>query len=82
MWASSGTRGPWRQVDVDHIEEEIDLTLRTQRHRTKSEGHEERDVTAVNVAAHRVENLIHDRRIALASQQGSQARDEGPREFL
>lgn len=62
-----------RQTDLDHIEEEIDLVLRKQRQRAKSEGDEQRDVAAVNVAAHRLENLIHDRRIALASQQGGQA---------
>lgn len=69
----SRIRTAGRQTDLDHIEEEIDLVLRRQRKRAKSEGHEERDVTAVNVAAHRLENLIHDRRIALASQQGGQA---------
>lgn len=66
-------RAAGRQTDLDQIEEEIDLVLRTQRHRAKSGGHEEHDITAVNVAAHRLENLIHDRRIALASQQGGQA---------
>lgn len=66
-------RAAGRQADLDHIEEEIDLMLRTQRHRARSQGGEEGDVTAINVAAHRLENLIHDRRIALASQQGGQA---------
>lgn len=69
----SRIRTAGRQTELDHIEEEIDLVLRKQRQRAKSEGHEERDVTAVNVVAHRLENLIHDRRIALASQQGGQA---------
>lgn len=66
-------RAAGRQMDLDHIEEEIDVVLHKQRQRAKSEGHEQRDVTAVNVAAHRLENLIHDRRISLASQQGGQA---------
>lgn len=66
-------RAAARQTDLDHIEEKIDLVLRKQRQRAKSEGDEQRDVTAVNVAAHRLENLIHDRRVALASQQGGQA---------
>lgn len=66
-------RAAGRQTDLDHIEEEIDLVLCKQRQQAKSEGHEQRDVTAINVAAHRLENLIHDRRIALASQQGAQA---------
>ncbi|QQO37225.1 hypothetical protein JJC00_17400 [Bradyrhizobium diazoefficiens] len=38
-----------------------------------SEIKRERDVTAVNAAALCLENLIHDRRIALASRQGGQA---------
>lgn len=61
-----------RQTELDQIEEEIDVVLRRQRQRARSEGHEARDVTAVNVAAHRLENVIHDRRIALASQQRGQ----------
>lgn len=55
--------------ELDEIEHEIDRVLRTQRNRAVADDHAERDVTAVNVAAHRLENLIHDRRIHLASQQ-------------
>ena len=37
-------------------------------------GEEEtRDVVALNVAAHRLENLIHDRRLLLAAQQEGSA---------
>jgi TRAP-type uncharacterized transport system substrate-binding protein len=56
-------------ADLDQIEVEIDRVLRAQRSRV--EDNEQREVTAVNVAAHRLENLIHDRRIALASQQAA-----------
>ncbi|MBR0693330.1 TAXI family TRAP transporter solute-binding subunit [Bradyrhizobium lablabi] len=55
--------------ELDEIEHEIDRVLRTQRSRPTADDSAERDVTAVNVAAHRLENLIHDRRAHLASQQ-------------
>ncbi|MFB9264847.1 TAXI family TRAP transporter solute-binding subunit [Bradyrhizobium erythrophlei] len=58
-----------RASELDEIECEIDRVLRAQRSRAVEGDRAERDVTAVNVAAHRLENLIHDRRIHLASQQ-------------
>jgi TRAP-type uncharacterized transport system substrate-binding protein len=51
--------------ELEQIEREIDRLLRSQRNRSTSG---ESDVTAVNVAAHRLENLIHDRRRCLATQ--------------
>ncbi|WP_347952061.1 TAXI family TRAP transporter solute-binding subunit [Bradyrhizobium sp. CER78] len=54
--------------DLDEIECEIDRLLRTQRSRAIAG---DRTVTAVNIAAHRLENLIHDRRVHLAAQQVS-----------
>ncbi|KWV60429.1 C4-dicarboxylate ABC transporter substrate-binding protein [Bradyrhizobium macuxiense] len=54
--------------DLDEIEREIDRLLRNQRSRAIAGNRDEHDVTAVNVAAHRLENLIHDRRILLATQ--------------
>ena len=54
-------------TELDEIEGEIDRLLQGQR---KREASGEKEVAvALNVAAHRLENLIHDRRIALAAQQ-------------
>nr|QIG97204.1 C4-dicarboxylate ABC transporter substrate-binding protein [Bradyrhizobium sp. 6(2017)] len=55
--------------ELEAIEREIDQVLRTQRKQPVGDDQAERAVTAVNVAAHRLENLIHDRRAHLASQQ-------------
>src|SRR5262249_55599133 len=57
-------------ADLDEIEREIDRVLLAQRKRESIGEEGVRDVVALNVAAHRLENLIHDRRIALASQHG------------
>jgi TRAP-type uncharacterized transport system substrate-binding protein len=56
-------------AELEEIEREIDQVLRVQRSQPVDDEKAERAVTAVNVAAHRLENLIHDRRIHLASQQ-------------
>ncbi|WP_229199603.1 TAXI family TRAP transporter solute-binding subunit [Bradyrhizobium acaciae] len=61
-----------REAELEEIEREIDQVLRTQREQPVADDKAERAVTAVNVAAHRLENLIHDRRIHLASQQPGQ----------
>jgi hypothetical protein len=50
--------------------------LQTQRVKQANGEEETRDAIALNVAAHRLENLIHDRRLALAPQQGSNAREQ------
>jgi TRAP-type uncharacterized transport system substrate-binding protein len=57
------------EAELDEIEREIDRVLQTQRVRQAAGEEEARDVIALNVAAHRLENLIHDRRLMLASQQ-------------
>lgn len=51
------------------IEDETDRVLLAQRLRRASGEQEARDVVALNVAAHQLENLIHDRRLLLGSQQ-------------
>jgi hypothetical protein len=56
-------------MELDEIEREIDRVLLAQRLKEASGDEETRDVVALNVAAHRLENLIHDRRLALAAQQ-------------
>jgi TRAP-type uncharacterized transport system substrate-binding protein len=54
------------EAELSDIEEEIDNILRTQR--AKSAGGDENavDDATLNVAAHRLESLIHDRRTMLA----------------
>jgi hypothetical protein len=50
------------------IEDQIDEVLRAQRVGSLADDEEAVDnTTALNVAAHRLENLIHDRRAALAA---------------
>jgi TRAP-type uncharacterized transport system substrate-binding protein len=55
-------------AELDEIEREIDRLLLAQRKKEAVGDEGVRDVVAVNVAAHRLENLIHDRRLALAPQ--------------
>jgi len=59
--------------ELDEIERQIDRVLETQRSNPVKGDQDAQDVTALNVAAHRLENLIHDRRSALASQHGNPA---------
>jgi TRAP-type uncharacterized transport system substrate-binding protein len=63
-------------AELDELEREIDRVLLAQRKQETFGEEGVRDVVALNVAAHRLENLIHDRRIALAAQQGSKPREE------
>jgi TRAP-type uncharacterized transport system substrate-binding protein len=60
-------RGVNSESELSSIEEEIDNTLRAQR--LKAEGGDEAavDAATLNVVAHRLENLIHDRRAILAT---------------
>jgi TRAP-type uncharacterized transport system substrate-binding protein len=54
------------EAELSDIEEEIDEILRTQRARSASGDESAVDDTTLNVAAHRLESLIHDRRTMLA----------------
>ena len=63
-------RSSGKEAELDEIEQEIDRVLQAQRLNAAAGEDETRDVTALNVAAHRLENLIHDRRLALAARQG------------
>jgi len=56
-------------TELSEIEGEIDRVLQAQRLRAAAGDENALDVATLNVAAHRLENLIHDRRIVLASQQ-------------
>ena len=65
-----------REAELDEIEKEIDRVLQTQRAMQATGEGQAREVVALNVAAHRLENLIHDRRLALASQQADKPREQ------
>jgi ATP-dependent Clp protease ATP-binding subunit ClpA len=58
-------------AELDDIEGEIDRVLQSQQMISPEEA--ARDAVALNVAAHRLETLIHDRRIVLAARQVGQS---------
>jgi TRAP-type uncharacterized transport system substrate-binding protein len=55
------------EADLSEIENQIDEVLRAQRARASTDDENALDAATLNVAAHRLENLIHDRRAALAA---------------
>ncbi len=59
------------EAELSAIEDEIDEILRTQRARAAGGDETAVDATTLNVVAHRLENLIHDRRTVLAEKAGS-----------
>jgi hypothetical protein len=60
-----------RESELSEIEEEIDRILTEQRARAVSGDEDDKDVATLNVTAHRLENLIHDRRAMLAARGNS-----------
>jgi TRAP-type uncharacterized transport system substrate-binding protein len=62
------------EAELSEIEAEIDRVLQAQRARTAAGDENALDVTTLNVAAHRLQGLIHDRRILLSARPGSSAR--------
>jgi len=54
------------EAELVEIEEEIDNLLKAERAKSASGDENAVDVVTLNVAAHRLENLIHDRRAMLA----------------
>jgi hypothetical protein len=69
-----------RESDLVEIENQIDDVLRAQRARAAADDENTLDAATLNVAAHRLENLIHDRRLALGSPNSQEAaRSEGVR---
>ena len=52
------------QSDLSEIEKEIDEVLRAQRHAAEDEA--SLDAATLNVAAHRLEDLIHERKVTLS----------------
>jgi hypothetical protein len=68
------TLGRWiRMADeeskLSDIEHEIDRVLQSQRIKATMGDENAIDVTTLNVAAHRLENLVHDRRVVLIARQ-------------
>jgi TRAP-type uncharacterized transport system substrate-binding protein len=55
-----------KEDELSDIEDEIDEVLAAQRARAISGDEDAMDVTTLNVTAHRLENLVHDRRAILA----------------
>jgi hypothetical protein len=60
-------RSAEKESDLTEIENQIDEVLRAQRARATANDENALDAATLNVAAHRLENLIHDRRAALAT---------------
>jgi hypothetical protein len=55
------------EAELSHIEDEIDDILKGQRARSAAGDESAVDDATLNVAAHRLESLIHDRRTVLAN---------------
>jgi TRAP-type uncharacterized transport system substrate-binding protein len=62
------------EADLSEIEREIDRVLQAQRVKATAGDENALDVTTLNVAAHRLQSLIHDRRTLLAMQPGGKTR--------
>jgi TRAP-type uncharacterized transport system substrate-binding protein len=60
-------RNAEKESDLLEIENEIDEVLRAQRARAETDDEDALNAATLNVAAHRLENLIHDRRAALVA---------------
>ena len=58
-------RSAKQESDLDEIEDGIDEVLRAQRARAEMDEENAMDAATLNVAAHRLQNLIHDRRAVL-----------------
>jgi TRAP transporter TAXI family solute receptor len=63
-------RSTQAEAELSDIEREIDEVLQAQRARSAAGEENALDDTTLNVAAHRLQSLIHDRRIFLAAQPG------------
>jgi hypothetical protein len=61
------------EAELSEIEAEIDRVLQAQRARMAAGDENALDVTTLNVAADRLQSLIHDRRILLSALPGSSA---------
>ncbi len=70
-------RSAAKEEDLSEIEHQIDEVLRAQRARPATDDESALDAATLNVAAHRLENLIHDRRAALAAPGSEQGLKSG-----
>jgi TRAP-type uncharacterized transport system substrate-binding protein len=61
------------EQELSEIEREIDKVLQMQRVKAAEGDENALDVTTLNVAAHRLQNLVHDRRTLLAARPGDKA---------
>lgn len=55
------------EAELSGIEEEIDDILKAERIKTESDNENAVDAATLNVIAHRLENMIHDRRVLLVT---------------
>jgi hypothetical protein len=55
------------EAELSDIEEEIDNILKAERRRAEAGNENAVDAATLNVVAHRLENLIHDRRAMIAA---------------
>ena len=55
------------EAELSGIEDEIDDILKAERTKTESDDESAVDAATLNVIAHRLENMIHDRRVVLAA---------------
>jgi hypothetical protein len=69
----SRIRAAGTEAELTGIEREIDSLLQAQRARATAGDENALEATALNVAAHRLQSLIHDRRILLAGHPGDHA---------
>jgi TRAP-type uncharacterized transport system substrate-binding protein len=60
-------RGVNSEGELSDIEEEIDNILKAERRRAEAGNEDAVDAATLNVVAHRLENLIHDRRAMIAA---------------
>ena len=61
------------EPELSEIEGEIDKVLQMQRVKESAGDENALDVTTLNVAAHRLQNLVHDRRTLLAARPDGKA---------
>ena len=64
------------EAELSEIERDIDKVLQMQRVKAAAGDEHALDVTTLNVAAHRLQSLVHDRRILLAARPGERSPDE------
>ncbi len=62
-----------RESDLSEIEREIDRVLQMQREKAGAGDENALDATTLNVAAHRLQSLVHDRRTLLAARPDGKA---------